>query len=105
MTDRNVPPPGGATATPEEEKTATNKNQPNNDTKQAENKPESKADKDENGFPTPNFSALGKWYDIVRYEYDSTGRYISLYVKPKADGDRETEFYMEYTDKDGIVYD
>lgn len=107
FTDRNVPPPGaGATAATKDEKTAPqNKNQPNKNAPPTDNKNEAADDKDENGFPKVDFTALDKWYDIVKYEYDSTGSYMYLYVKPKADEARETQFFIEFTDKNGIVYD
>ena len=101
FTDRDVPPPGGATTATKNTKT-TDKNQPNNDAKQAENKTETDANKDENGFPKPDFSALEKWYDIVRYEYQPLEQKLYVYVKVKSDV-RETEFFMEFKDKDGIL--
>ena len=59
-------------------------------------------DRDANGFPKPDLSALEKWYDIVKYEYAPDEGKLYIYVKPKTEN-RETEFFMEFKDKDGIL--
>ena len=104
FTDRDVPPPGaGATDTPKDEKTSTNKNQQNNNAKQPENKNEAvDTNTDENGFPKPDFSALEKWFEVVRYEYEPLEQKLFVYLKPKVET-RETQFFIEFKDKDGIL--
>ena len=101
ISETDVPPPGGATSAPKDEKAGQN-NQPNDNPKQTENKTEAAAGKDENGFPKPDFSAMEKWYEIVRYEYQPDENRLYVYLKPKLDV-RETEFFMEFKDKDGIL--
>lgn len=94
------PPPQGAV------KTADNKTAPKNQPKTTTPKTESKTDDavkiDENGFPKLDFSALEKWFDVVRYEYQPTEQKLYLYLKPKTET-RETQFFVEFLDKDGIL--
>ena len=91
----NQPPPGAAKTAPKDKPTAQN-NQPNTET-QAENK-------DESGYAKPDFSALEKWFEIVRYEYVPLEKTMYVYLKPKVDyHNRPTEFQMEFRDKDGIL--
>ena len=91
----NQPPPGAAKTAPKDKPTAQN-NQPNTET-QAENK-------DESGYAKPDFSALEKWFEIVRYEYVPLEKTMYVYLKPKVHyHNRPTEFQMEFRDKDGIL--
>jgi hypothetical protein len=61
--------------------------------------------KDENGFPKPDFSAMEKWFEIVRYEYPAPPeRNMTIFIKPKVDIEkRMINFKMEFLDKDGLV--
>ncbi len=101
-TDRDVPPPGGAKQTnaPVDKKNGQN-NQQNDDRKPAENKTEA-AGRDANGFPKPDLSALERWYEILRYEYEPIEGRLNIVLKPKVEN-RETEFLMEFKDKDDIL--
>jgi len=95
LTAENQPPPGATATTTKDTKTA-----PNNQSKvekQAENK-------DENDYAKPDFSALEKWFEIIRYEYVALEKTMYVYLKPKVDyHNRPTEFQMEFRDKDGIL--
>ena len=91
----NQPPPGDSAITPKDTKNVPNK-QPNVE-KQTENK-------DEDGYTKPDFSALEKWFEIVRYEYAPLEKTMYVYLKPKVDyRNRPTEFQMEFRDKDGML--
>ncbi len=61
--------------------------------------------KDENNFPKPDFSAMEKWFEIVRYEYPSPPeRNMTIFIKPKVDfKQRMMNFKMEFLDKDGVI--
>jgi hypothetical protein len=75
------------------------------DTPKAENKATAVNGKDENGFPKPDFSAMEKWFEIVRYEYpEPPERNMTIFIKPKVDAaKRMTVFQMEFRDKDGVL--
>ena len=95
LTAENQPPPGAVRTAPKD-KPITQKNQPNTDA-QAENK-------DDAGYAKPDFSALEKWFEIVRYEYVPLEKTMYVYLKPKVDyRNRPTEFQIEFRDKDGIL--
>ena len=84
----NQPPPGREVVktAPKDKSTAQN-NQPNTET-QAENK-------DEPDYPKPDFSAMEKWFEIIRYEYVPLEKTMYVYLKPKVDyRNRPTEFQM-----------
>src|ERR1700730_1888341 len=50
------------------------------------------------GQPKPDFSAMEKWYEIVRYEYsDPYDRTLNIYFKPKMQS-RPYYFNVEYRD-------
>lgn len=74
-------------------------------TPKAENKTTAVNDKDENGFPKPDFSAMEKWFEIVRYEYPTPPeRSMTIFIKPKVDfKQRMMNFKMEFLDKDGVI--
>jgi hypothetical protein len=98
---KDVPPPGGATV----------KNTPvDQSAKKTENQAENKQDGG-NGSPKPDFSAMEKYFDIVRYEYgDSTfGNTLYVWAKPKTEiGQRGGigSYWVQYLDKDGaLVFD
>ncbi len=60
--------------------------------------------KDENGFPKPDFSALEKWYQIIRYEYKPIEKKLYIYFKTDvAYRERPSVFKMEYRNKDGML--
>lgn len=89
-----IEPPGGTRAeTPPKNPPTTTKN---------ENPPkETPGEKDENGFVTPDFSEMEKYFDIVRTDYEfDLGRFNFL-VKAK----KKTnifEWYMTFYDADDI---
>ena len=59
------------------------------------------ADKDENGFPKPDFSEMGKYFEIVRTDYDFSFGRFNLLVKAK----KKTnifEWYLTFYNADGI---
>ena len=55
-------------------------------------------------YPKPDFSAMEKWYEIVKYEYGdlSADRSLTVYCKPKVEA-RPYSFTVQYINKDGIV--
>jgi len=61
---------------------------------------------DEKDYPKPDFSAMEKWYEIVKYEYDFFTEPLlpRLYfvVKPKI-ANPPTYFKMKFADKDGVA--
>lgn len=96
-------PPGAVktTQTPDKDKPTTTKND-NQTTDKPTDKPADKtAERDENGFPKPDFSEMEKYFEIVRSDYDfSLGRF-NLLVKAK----KKTnvfEWYLTFYDADGI---
>jgi fibronectin type 3 domain-containing protein len=54
--------------------------------------------------PKPDFSAMEKWYEIVKYEYGdlSADRTLTVLFKPKVEA-RPYNFLVQYINKDGIV--
>ena len=90
---------GGTTKAP------VNNNPTKNTPQKTENKQTVADGKDENGFPKPDFSAMEKWFEIVRYEYPTPPeRNMTIFIKPKVDfKQRMMAFKMEFLDKDGIV--
>jgi hypothetical protein len=105
---KDAAPPGGATVKnrpveQKEEQTPT----PNTGAQKTEDQPED-ADRGENGYPKPNFSAMEKWFDIIRYEYgDSTfGNTLYIWAKPKTEiGQRGGMggYWVQFLDKDGAL--
>jgi hypothetical protein len=59
-------------------------------------------DKDE--YPKPDFSAMEKWYEIVKYEYSdlSAERKLTVFCKPKVEA-RPFSFNIQFIDKDGTM--
>ena len=94
---------GGTTKSPVADNQTRSGGQTN--TPKAENKTATVNGKDENGFPKPDFSAMEKWFEIVRYEYpEAPERNMMIYIKPKVDIEkRMINFKMEFLDKDGII--
>jgi len=93
----DVPPPGGVVvpaAAVTDKKDARN----NNERPTAETKTETGA-KDDSGYPKPDFTALEKWFEIVRYEYAPDERKLYIYLKSKAVC--PYDFKIEFRDKDG----
>lgn len=98
--DRGVAPPGGAPAADTPADTTTKQNpQPKNDQQKTENNGDRNLD--ENGFPKPDLSAMEKWFEIVKYEYNDDGK-LYIWAKKKNDG-VNPGFMMEYRDKDGVL--
>ena len=94
---------GGTTKAPNPDNQTKGGGQTN--TPKAENKTTAVNGKDENGFPKPDFSAMEKWFEIVRYEYpEPPERNMTIYIKPIVDNcKRPINFKMEFLDKDGII--
>ncbi len=95
-------PPGSVktTVTPVKDNPTTNND--NQTTDKTADKPTDKtAERDENGFPKPDFSEMEKYFEIVKSDYDfSLGRF-NLLVKAK----KKTnvfEWYLTFYDADGI---
>ncbi len=79
------------------------KEKPNTkDENQTTEKPTDEAgEKDENGFPKPDFSEMEKYFEIVRTDYDfSLGRFNLLVKATKKTN--IFEWYMTFYDADGI---
>ena len=55
-------------------------------------------------YPKPDFSAMEKWYEIVKYEYGdlSADRTLTVFFKPKVEA-RPYNFVVQYINKDGVV--
>jgi fibronectin type 3 domain-containing protein len=55
-------------------------------------------------YPKPDFSAMEKWYEIVKYEYGdlSADRTLTVFFKPKVES-RPYNFLVQYINKDGVV--
>jgi hypothetical protein len=55
-------------------------------------------------YPKPDFSAMEKWYEIVKYEYSdlSADRTLTVFCKPKVEA-RPYSFTVQYINKDGVV--
>lgn len=92
-------PPGSVkttNTTVKDEPTATK-----NDNQTTDKPADKPAERDENGFPKPDFSEMEKYFEVVRSDYDfSLGRF-NLLVKPK----KKTnvfEWYLTFYDADGI---
>ena len=87
-------------------KAPTNDKQPKPDGKAAKNDQPAanNADRDENGMPKPDFSAMEKWFEVVRYEYDPIDRKVHIHYKAKVESNSRPEtFKMEFRDKDGMM--
>jgi len=88
-------PPGTARAanTPVNDKTTALAN--------GEEKTDNQGERDENGFPKPDFSEMEKYFEIVRTDYDfSLGRFNFLVKATKKTN--IFEWYMTFYDADGI---
>lgn len=97
-------PPGSTRAavnnTPaEDKKTATT--EAKNDNQTTEKPAVNQTEKDENGFPKPDFSEMEKYFEIVRTDYDfSLGRFNILVKATKKTN--VFEWYLTFYDTDGI---
>jgi hypothetical protein len=103
LTEYKMPPPGGAktaaaaAAEPAKDKPVTaakNNNQPN--------APKAAVDenKDENGFPKPDFSEMEKFYEIVRYEYNNIDHTLNIVAKMTQQVN-PNDFKITFYDADG----
>jgi len=96
-------PPGAVktTNTPVKDNPTTTTNDNQTTDKPADKPTDKTAERDENGFPKPDFSEMEKYFEIVRSDYDfSLGRF-NLLVKAK----KKTnvfEWYLTFYDADGI---
>jgi hypothetical protein len=53
-------------------------------------------------LPQPDFSAMEQWYEIVKWNYDDTGR-MKIVAKPKeAPPHTHRQFVVRYLDADGV---
>lgn len=61
---------------------------------------------DESKWPKPDFSAMEKWFEIVRYEYDFFTNpllpRLNFIVKPKVENPADY-FKMKFADADGVA--
>ena len=55
-------------------------------------------------YPKPDFSAMEKWYQVVKYEYSDLAaeRKLTVFCKPKVET-RPFSFNVQFLDKDGLV--
>ncbi len=59
-------------------------------------------DAEHGGLPTPNFSVMEQWYEILKWSYDDTGK-IRILVKAKNSPPQwHRLFSMRYMDEDGV---
>lgn len=94
------PPPGGAVA-PAEKKVSQN-NQPKTDVRKTENKDETAEEKDENGFPIPDFSGVSDFYAVIKVAYDYPRPYMLLTLKLKKEiNPAYCNIRVSYLDEDG----
>jgi hypothetical protein len=58
----------------------------------------------EDEYPKPDFSAMEKWYEVVKYEYADLAaeRKLTVFCKPKIET-RPFSFNVQFLDKDGLV--
>ncbi len=71
------------------------------DVKTADETTANQAERDENGFPKPDFSEMEKYFEIVRTDYDfSLGRFNMLVKMTK--NTNVLEWYMTFYDADGV---
>ena len=92
----NMKPPGGGAAAPDEDKPAAkNTNQP------AETKANAPDDKDENGFPKPDFSEMEKYFDISKVEYDPTSGAL-YFIGKMTKKNNAVDWVINFYDADGI---
>ena len=56
--------------------------------------------KDENGFPKPDFSDMEKYYEIIRYEYSPANRTFSFVAKMTKEVN-PNDFEISFYDSDG----
>lgn len=100
----DVPPPKGQN-TPNEKPVNTNPKKTVNpqDTKQTagtKNAPDA-AERDEDGFPKPDFSEMEKYFEIVKYEYNPVDGRVTFVVK----ANKQTNIFRWYLtayDADGV---
>jgi len=105
LTEYEMPPPGfKPDATPVKDKPTTvanvKDNNRTNDVKEAAN-----GNKNEKGYPKPDFSEREKWYEIVKYEYgdiEAGERELVFWYKPKVET-RPDIFHAKFFDKDGVL--
>ena len=92
----NMKPPGGGAVAPDEDKPAAkNTNQP------AETKANAPDDKDENGFPKPDFSEMEKYFDISKAEYDPTSGAL-YFIGKMTKKNNAVDWVINFYDADGI---
>lgn len=106
----DVPPPKGANnavtnKTATNDKTDTNPKQAVNakNTQQntaTKNEPET-AERDEEGFPKPDFSEMEKYFEIVKYDYNPVDGRVAFVVKARKQTNIFT-WYLTAYDADGV---
>ncbi|MGI8467905.1 MAG: hypothetical protein ACR2N3_05580 [Pyrinomonadaceae bacterium] len=92
----NMKPPGGGAAVPDEDKPAAK-----NDNQTAETKADANDDKDENGFPKPDFSEMEKYFDISKSEYDPTDGKL-YFIGKMTKKNNAVDWVINFYDADGI---
>lgn len=93
----NLPPPGGAKAANERKPTVASKD----DDQAAETKADANGGKDETGLPKPDFSAMEKYFDISKVEYDATDRAL-YFVGRMTKKNNAVDWVIDFYDADGI---
>lgn len=93
-----MPPPGGTTAVAKDKPT-----DPKDTQQPVEPKVGGAENKDDVGFPKPDFSEMEKWYEVVKYEYAPFEQRLYFWVKTNLEpGKRGHSFNLVFRDKDGI---
>lgn len=93
----NMPPPGAAKTVAVRDQSVT----PKVNQQTAETKTDANENKDENGFPKPDFSEMEKYYEIVKYEYDPIKKRLNFVAKPKKESCTAC-WVINFYDADGI---
>ena len=84
-----MPPPGGAKVGAKDKPTTATKINTNEN-------------KDENGYPKPDFSGMEKYYEIIRYEYSTTDHALNIVAKMMKEVN-PNDFEFKFYDADGAV--
>lgn len=95
LTEYKMPPPSGAKTTATKDKPAITAAVKENN-KATAAKTVTSENKEENGFPKPDFSEMEKFYEIVKYEYSITDRtfyFVAKMTKEVNPNDFEISFY------------
>jgi hypothetical protein len=58
-------------------------------------------EQDEKDYPKPDTTEMEKWYEVVKYEYDTLAHKLYFVVKPKK-ASRPNEWLIHFYDVDGV---